>query len=262
MVILKREILSQKLTILIWGLAIGIMVGICVLVYPEMQSQMDNITEMMSSMGGLTKAFGMDQLNVGTLTGFYAIECGNMLGLGGAFFAAIIAVTALMKEERDRTAEFLLTHPVSRTRVVTEKLLGVCISLLLMNLIVFVCGVVPLLMIDAEVAWGTVLLLHLAYLILQFEIAGICFGISAFIGKFGAGIGIGVAAVLYFMNLISNLSVDAKVLKYITPYGYTDGSYIANSHGLQGKYMVTGMCFLVIGVVLAYVKYTRKDIRA
>ena len=262
MVILKREILSQKLTILVWGLAIGFMVGVCVLIYPQMQSQMDNIGEMMSSLGSFTKAFGMDQLNFGTLTGFYAIECGNMLGIGGAFFAAIIAVTALMKEERDRTAEFLLTHPVSRVRVITEKLISVFVNILIMNAIVLVCAVIPLLVIEGEVAWGTIFLFHFAFLLLQFEIAGICFGISAFIGRFGAGIGIGVAAVFYFMNLISNLSVDAKVLKYITPYGYTDGATLANSNQLEVKYLLPGMCFMVIGIVLAYVKYTRKDIRS
>ena len=262
MIILKREILSQKIAILIWGLAIGIMVGVCVLVYPQMESQMDQIGDMMSSMGAFTKAFGMDQLNFGTLTGFYAIECGNILGIGGAFFAAIIAVTALMKEERDRTAEFLLTHPVSRLRVITEKLISVFAIIVIMNLIVLVCAVISLLTIKGEVKWGTVLLFHLAFLLLQFEIAGICFGVSAFIGKFGAGIGIGLAAMLYFMNVISNLSADAKFLKYITPYGYTDGATIANSHRLEGKYILPGLCFMVIGIVLAYIKYTRKDIRS
>ena len=262
MVILKREILSQKLTVLIWGLAIGLMVGICVLIYPEMQSQMDQIGDMMSSMGGFTKAFGMDKLNFGSMTGYYAIECGNMLGIGGAFFAAIIAITALMKEERDRTAEFLLTHPVSRVQVVTQKLIGVFVNILIMNVIVLVCAAIPLLIINEDISWGTVFLFHFAYLILQFEIAGICFGISAFIGKFGAGIGIGLAAVFYFMNLISNISTDAKVLKYITPFGYTDGATIANNHRLEGKYMIPGLCFLAAGIVIAYVKYTRKDIRS
>ena len=64
----------------------------------------------------------MDRLNFGTLIGFYAIECGNVLGLGGAFYAALCAAAILSKEEKERTAEFLLTHPVSRIRIITEKL--------------------------------------------------------------------------------------------------------------------------------------------
>ena len=260
--ILKRELQSQKFSVLIWGLAIGFTVGIAVLIYPEMQKQMGNINDMMSSMGSITKMFNMDQMNFGSMTGYYAIECGNMLGLGGAFFSAIIAVSALMKEERDRTVEFLLTHPVSRTRVITEKLISVFLIILIMNVIVLICAVIPLLIIGGEIAWGTILLFHFAFLLLQFEIAGICFGISAFIGKFGIGIGIGVAAFFYFMNLISNLSADAKFLKYITPYGYTDGATIANSHALEVKYMIPGFWFMLIGIIVAYVRYRRKDIRA
>ena len=56
------------------------------------------------------------------MLGFYAVECGNILGLGGAFYAALCAATVLSKEEKDKTAEFLLTHPVSRVKIITEKL--------------------------------------------------------------------------------------------------------------------------------------------
>ena len=37
MVILKREILSQKFTMLIWGLAMGFMIALCVFIYPQMK---------------------------------------------------------------------------------------------------------------------------------------------------------------------------------------------------------------------------------
>lgn len=262
MVILKREIISQKFTMLIWGLAMGFMIALCVFIYPQMKSQMDQMSEMMASMGSFTKAFGMDQLNFGTLTGFYAVECGNMLGIGGAFFSAIIAVSSLMKEEKDRTAEFLLTHPVSRINVITQKLISVFAMIVIVNVIVVVCAVIPLLVINEDVAWGTFMLFHLAYLILQFEIAGICFGVSAFISKFGVGIGIGIAALFYFMNIISNITSDARALKYITPFGYTDGGNIVNCNSLEGEYIAPGMLFMVVGIVVAYIKYSKKDIRA
>lgn len=77
---------------------------------------MEGVSEMFASMGSFTAAFGMDRISFGTLIGFYAVECGNILGIGGAFFAAMIAINALAKEEKERTAEFLLTQPVSRTK--------------------------------------------------------------------------------------------------------------------------------------------------
>ena len=86
MTIFKQEIKSQKLAIIIWSLSIGLLVAACVLMYPDMESQMSGVNEMFSSMGNFTAAFGMDRLNFGTLIGFYAVEGGNMLGIGGAFF--------------------------------------------------------------------------------------------------------------------------------------------------------------------------------
>ena len=50
------------------------------------------------------------------------------------------------------------------------------------------------------------------------------------------------------------------MLKYITPFGYTDGSYIINNGELRLEYIIPGMIFMVIGIIVAYVKYTKKDI--
>lgn len=260
MTIFKQEIKSQKLSIAIWSLSIGLLIAICVLMYPDMESQMDGVNEMFSSMGNFTQAFGMDQLNFGTLVGFYAVEGGNILGIGGAFFAAIVAISALMKEEKERTAEFLLTHPVTRVRVITEKLFSTYFIIILLNAVIFLCTVVSIVMIDEEIFWKELLLFQLAYLLMQFEIAGICFGISAFIRKSGAGIGIGIAALMYFLNIVANISEDAKSLKYITPFGYTEGSDIINDGQLKIEYIIPGMIIMLVGIIAAYIKYTKKDI--
>ena len=262
MTIFKQELKSQKLSMLIWSLSIGLLVAACVMMYPDMQDQMDGVNDMFSSMGNFTEAFGMDQLNFGTLLGFYAVEGGNMLGIGGAFFAAIIGITALMKEERDRTAEFLLTHPVSRTKVISEKLVSTFAIIVILNVIVLLCAVISIKMIDEEIFWEELLIFHLAYLLMQFEIAGICFGISAFIKKSGLGIGIGIAGLMYLLNIIANITEDAEFLKYITPFGFTEGSDIINNKEITLKYLIPGMIIMVICIVIGYVKYSKKDISA
>lgn len=260
--ILLQEIKSQKLPILIWSLSIGLLIAVCVLMYPEMKAEMEDVNEIFSSMGNFTTAFGMDQLNFGTLVGFYAVEGGNMLGIGGAFFAAIVGISALLKEEKDRTAEFLLTHPLTRTRVVLEKALSVYVIIILMNLIVLILSVASVLLIGEDMDWNVLLLLHLAYLLMQFEVAGICFGISALLQKSGIGIGIGLASAFYFLNIVANISKDAKVLKYITPFGYTEGSVLINDKVIPAEYLIPGMMLMVAGIAVAFLYYRKKDISA
>ena len=183
------------------------------------------------------------------------------MGLGGAFFAALAAITALAKEEKEHTAEFLITHPVSRSYIVTQKLFAVLLQIVIMNGIVLICAIVSILAIGEEMPTKELLLLHLAYFLLQLEIAGICFGISAFLRRGGMGIGMGIAAMGYFLNIIANISENAEWLKYLTPFGYTEGADIVSNGSLDGKLVLVGMIFGLLGIVVAYWKYCRKDIQ-
>ena len=262
MTIFKNELKFSRISLLIWSLSIGLLISTCVFMYPSMKSEMDSVNKLFSSMGSFSSAFGMDKLNFGTLIGFYAVEGGSILGIGGAFFAAVTAIGALMNEERNRTAEFLMTHPVSRARVITEKLLVVLAQITILNLIALILTIASVFLIGETMAWKDFLLINLSFYLMQIEIAGICFGISAFITKAGAGIGIGLAAVMYMLNILSNISNDAKALKYITAFGYTDGSEIINNGGLEIRYLLVGMVFCIAGIVVAYIKYTKKDLRA
>ena len=262
MIILKHELKQNKGAFIIWTAAIGFFILACIFLYPEMKNEMDEATKVFASMGTFSSAFGMDKLNFGTLIGFYAVECGNILGIGGAFFAAISGITALMKEEKERTAEFLFTHPVSRKKVITEKLISVFIMIVMMNIIILCLAVLSMAAIGEKILWTEILLYHFAQLMMQLEIAGICFGISAFISSSGIGIGIGITAAFYFLNLIANISDKADFLKYITPYGYTDGSDIINDKSINVTYLLIGMVFMVVGIVLSYAKYTKKDLKA
>lgn len=220
MTLVKHELRQGRTAFLIWTAAIGFLLSVCIFLFPEMKGQMDSVNDVFASMGSFTAAFGMDRLNFGTLTGFYAVECGNVLGLGGAFYAALCAVGILSKEEKERTADFLLTHPVSRTRIITEKLIAVLIQITAMNIIIYALSVGSIAAVGEEIPWKEISLLHIAYYLLQLELAGICFGISAFLHRGSVGIGLGIAAVMYFLNLIANISETAEFLKYITPFGY------------------------------------------
>jgi ABC-2 type transport system permease protein len=261
MTLIKHELKKGYKSLAIWTLTIGFFVVICVLMFPEMKGEMEDVSEMFSSMGAFTQAFGMDKLNFGTLMGFYAIECGNILGLGGAFYAAILGITALAKEEKERTAEFLLSHPISRHKIITEKLIAIFIQIITMNVLVFFMSVISIVSINEEILWRELLLLHLSYVLVQIVLTGICFGISAFVRSSGIGAGIGLAITMYFINIVSNITDSVKNLKYITPFGFAEGADIMLNVDLDWNTVAINMFFSLVGVVVAYKKYINKDIR-
>ena len=261
MTIVKHELRLGRKAWIIWSASVSFLLVVCIFLFPEMKGEMDNISTMFSDMGSFSAAFGMDKMNFGTLIGYYAVECGNVLGLGGAFFASLCAASILCREEKERTAEFLLTHPVSRIRIITEKLVAVLIQVVAFNVIVYALSIISMAAVGESIPWKEVSLLHLAFLIMQIELCGICFGISAFMRKGGTGVGLGITFILYFMNLISNITEKAEGMKYITPFAYCDGSTVVTDLKLDAAKIAIGMAYCAVGIAAAYMKYSKKDIR-
>lgn len=260
MTLWKQEMKLGRVFLTIWAVSIAFLMAVCILIYPEMARQMKAISDTFSKMGGFSQAFGMDRINFGEFMGFFGVECGNILGLGGALFAALVGISALAKEEKEHTAEFLLTHPVSRTRVVAEKLGAVWTQIILLNLVVLGVTLLSAALIGEKPDGKSLALLFLAYFLMQCEIAAICFGISAFLRQGGLGLGLGMAALLYFLNLIANLTEKAKFLKYITPFGYAESADVIANGSLNGGYLAVGMLFGLLGIAAAFCQYGRKDI--
>ncbi len=260
MTLFFHEIKRNRLSLIIWTSVISFMLAVCVFIYPEMKGQMNEMTDMFADMGSFTAAFGMDELNFGEFMGYFGVECGNVLGLGGVLFASILGISVLAKEEKDKTAEFLLTHPVSRIKIVLSKLISVVAQIFILNVCVMAIVLLSVAIVGEESDIKTMLLLFFAYFLLQIEIGGITFGISAFLRGGSLGVGLGIGIMMYFINIISNLTESLEFLKYITPFSYTEGGYIVNNCALEWKYLIVGAAMMTVSLVLGFIKYNRKDI--
>lgn len=262
MAIYHKEMKQSLKSLCIWTASIASMMLLCILLFPEMKSEMNSVSNIFANMGGFTAAFGMDKLSFGTIMGFYGIECGNIMGLGGGFFAALIGITALANEEKEHTAEFLLTHPVSRCSVITQKLLAILTQIVILNLITVAVSLISCAAIGEKLETKEFLLLHLSFLILQIEISCICFGISAFLRRGSYGLGLGMALAFYFLNLLCNMSKQMEFLRYITPYAYAEASNILSEAKLEPELILIGVILTLAGIAVSYFKYTKKDIAA
>lgn len=260
MTIFFHELRRGRAAFAVWTGVIAFMIIICMALFPEMKEQMAGVNALFANMGSFTAAFGMDQVSFGEVMGFYAIECGNILGLGGAFYAALLGISALAKEEKEHTAEFLLAHPITRFSVIMQKLSAVFVQLLVMNLLIAAVAAVSFQMIGESMKTEEFLLLHGAFLVMQLEIAGICFGISAYIRSSGLGIGLGLAAVMYFLNIIANISDQADILRYVTPFAYAEASDIVAECSIDGRLMGLGILYMAAALTAGVVYYRKKDI--
>ena len=226
MTVFRKELRAGAVALLVWAAAVGGLMAVCVGMYPSFAGSMDDVSALFSGMGDFSAAFGLDKLELGTIMGFYGTECGNILGLGGAFYAALTAMGMLAGEEGGHTAEFLLTHPVSRLRVAGEKLAALFALVLGLNLFCLGCGAGAILFIGEDGDWGSLLRYHAALLLMQLEIGGLCFGLSALLRRGGLGLAMGLAALLYFAGILVNLDSGLDWLRFVTPYYYADAARV------------------------------------
>ena len=260
MAIFLQEIKRNRLMVLLWAVCVGTVLATSVVLYPQMASQVDQVNEAFANMGSFTSAFGMDKVNFGEFAGYFAVECGNSVSIGGALFAAILGIFTISKEEKDQTAEFLLTHPVSRKRVLTEKLGALLVNIVIFNAILILFALLSIVVIGESIDANVFCLLFASLLMMDLEIAVLSFGISAFLRSSGMGIGLGLALMFYFMNIISNITEDAKFLKYITPFGYTEATTIVVDKAIPVEYLWPGIGLMVLAVLCAFAYYPKKDI--
>lgn len=261
MPILFAELKRNRLSLIIWSAALSFLIGVTVLIFPEMAEAMEELNEALKNMGAFSEVLGLDQLQITDFMGYFALECSETIGLGGAIFAAIVGVGALGVEERDRTAEFLFSHPVCRTRITLEKYLAMIVEILILNLAVILVASISMLGISAEVNFGKLALIYLMMFVLEVEIASISFAITSLIPRGGIAVGLGAAIGFYFIGLLSGISESVEFLKFFTPFSYASSSYINENFSIELKYLIVHLILTVLSVAFAFYRYNKKDIK-
>lgn len=262
MTLFRHEMKSNRVSLLIWCGVLNAMTLLTMLLYPSFKGQMGSLSSIFSMMGPFSAALGLDVLDFNSAIGFYGIETGTMLSIGGTMFAAFTGIALLSKEEGGHTAEFLLTQPISRARVAAQKLLALGCLLILFNAISAGLGALCFAAIGEPLPAGPFLLFHLAQLLLHIEIGCVCFCLSAFARRTQVGLGLGIALLLYFLSLIINIVDAVDFLRYITPFSYAESSRILTKGSLDGTLLAVGGGVTAAAVALAFIHYQRKDIAA
>lgn len=252
---------NRRMT-LIWAITVGVLCGGCLLLYGGLEESMEQMSQAYASMGAFSTALGMDKISVGTLEGFYAIELSIMLGLGGAMFAAMLGASLIAKEEEGHTSEFLNTLPIGRGKIILQKYLAMLYCLILFHVICVVIVLVGFACMGEMADVQYFITYHLLAFMMSVEIGSICFLVSSFTKKKQVGGAIGVALILYGMDLLCRILPDLEKMKYLTPFYYSNGADIFSGDELCMPGIVIGGVVIVACFVAAEYVYTKRDLAA
>lgn len=260
--IYKHEVKQGWKNLLIWGICVGGMGFACILLFSTMQESMKEMAESFSSMGAFSEAFGMTQLSIATLAGFFATEVGTIHTLGGAMFAAVISTVMLSKEEDGHTSEFLYSLPVARGKVLTAKWLAIGTEVLAFNLCCTCLYLLGFAILGEEITMKEFFLYMLMQVVMQLELAAVCYAISSFLKKNKLGVGLGLVLLFYAYDLIARVVPDLEKYKSVSPFAYANAADILSTGKIQTGAAVFGAVVLVLSLCMAGCVYCRRDLAA
>jgi ABC-2 type transport system permease protein len=261
MVIFKHELKINLKNFIIWVVSMSVICGGCLLLFSSMKDAMGEIADSYANMGAFTEAFGMDKLSMATMDGFFSVEVGNMFSIGATMFAALIGIGILSKEEGMHTAEFLATLPISRGRIVIQKMLSLLTMVLGFDVICYVVFIMVIGIVGEKADIASITIYMLVQFVMHVEVALVTFFISASTKKNQFGIGLGLALILFMLDIVSRITDKVEFLKVFTPFYYSNASDIISNEGVKEPILViVGVIIAIAAGVGAYVMYNKKDI--
>lgn len=262
--ILKRELARNLKSLIVWSLIMGAIIILMLSIFPQMAEQQQSMDDLMNAYPeAMRKAFGMDTLDLGTLIGFYGVEIHMITTLLGSIYAVMLASSILSKEHTDRTIEFLLSKPVTRTRIITDKWLAVLINLILFNSFSALSSIIGFqFAANSDVPAGTFALLIGMVFLLHLTFSCIAYLLSTLLrrGRAILSVSLGVVFITYFFSIMAGISDDLHFLKYFSPFKYADAADIISAGAVEPLYAGLMLAICAACVLIACSFYRRKDI--
>ena len=119
----SRELKINFKNFLIWSIATVVLFGVVFLVYPSIINgpEVESLNEMMKAFPeDILKAFNMDISSIDSVYGWLKSEGFVFILLIAGCYAGLLGSNILLKEESDKTIEYLGTLPVKRTKIVID----------------------------------------------------------------------------------------------------------------------------------------------
>ncbi|MBP7018178.1 ABC transporter permease subunit [Candidatus Saccharibacteria bacterium] len=177
-----------------------------------------------------------------------------------AITGIVFAVNAIGKEEESGTLELLLASPISRSKIIIEKLTAIKLTLLVISFSAWIGVLVGkhLFVFDANLA--QVALASLSVYLLGLTYAMVAFAGQSITGKRSAGIGLGAGllTLTYFADIVSKLVDNLDNLKYVSPFYYMDMEKVINGNGKLINFVIM-IGLSVVFYMIAHIAFINRD---
>lgn len=223
---IKRELKVNLKAFVLWTAILMSIYLLIFLVYPtiiasDTMAELDKMLEMFPP--ELLKAFNMDISSITTAYGWLKTEGFVFILLVTGCYASILGSTILLKEESDKTIEYLACLPVKRSSIVLSKYLVGLFYTVCITAAIGVFNYIGL-YLSGEFEVEQYMLLAVTPLFPSIVLFSLCMLASTFFKKTGKmfGLSIGITFVSYFLNVMSDMDESIQAVRYISVFTLAD----------------------------------------
>jgi ABC-2 type transport system permease protein len=177
--------------------------------------------------------------------------------------AAMLGAGIISKEERDKTAEFLLVKPTSRNRVIASKLLAALLNVIIFNIVTLVTSILSVgKYSNGEAVNGYIAILMIAMFILQllFMVIGTAIAGVSKNPKTAASISTGILLITYILSIAIDMSSKLENLKYLTPFKYFEAKNLMYGGGFDVVFVILSVLIIAVLSTVTFVFYNKRDL--
>lgn len=259
------ELKSLRKQTIIWTCAMIGLAALYLSIFPSIAKDTDEFKNLLGNYPPAVRAMlGINLDTIASLTGFYSMVFSFILLCGG-IQAMNLGVSILSKESRERTADFLLVKPVSRSAIIGAKLIAGFTMILGTNI---VFGIVATVLADifktGDYDHKIFFLVNLTLLFIQLIFAALGLAVSVFFKKIKniLPISLGFVFGFYFIGALLAVGEDQDKLRFISPFKYFDINYITKNEGYDMLYLILSAVIIIVSIATVYLIYNKKDIHA
>ena len=260
----KRELKINLKSFIIWTFILIGLFLVVFLVYPSIvnSENMEMMDEMMKMFPEeMLKAFNMDISSIDSAFGWLKTEGFIFVLLIIGIYSGILGSNILLKEESDKTIEYLNSVPVTRKNIAIKKI--IC-GLLYITLMVATIGIFNFigLSLSGEFDRKSYILLSITPMFSSIVIFAVCLFISTFTHKTKKtmGISLGIVFASYFLNVISEIGESTEFLKYISIFTLADIRNVIVNIEINPLMVALAIGITAIFMILAIIRYEKKEL--
>jgi ABC-2 type transport system permease protein len=260
-----REMQRNAMSLLLWIIVITLLIYFTVSVFPAFAENRSKVMGMINLVPkGALQFKGISNVNdLISILGFYAVNNVIYMMVLGSIFGMVLGSNILLKEEYNKTAEFLLTKPLTRSEVFFSKMAVLVIHVILLNAVTALVGFCSMKLVQND-PFSTraflILSLYTLFLNMLFGISGLFMSSLVKRPRNITTFGIGLVLLLYFVFTLSKITESVAKIGYLSPFKYVNTEVTNPSYRLESLNVVFFAGLILILGGISYRLYCRKDI--